>query len=235
MAVDPSGDALLDTTTKPGELPAFLRDTKFSAQARTFYFYRSKFDDSVSEAWALGGWAGLKTGYLANLLAFGAVADTSQPLYAPVDRDGTSLLMPGQEGYTVLGQLYGEFKITDKIFAAVGRKEYNTPYINAFDVRMTPYTFEGATVYGTAGGQENAGKWRFGGGYITKIKGWNSDEFVWMSVDAGASVERGVYLAGVEYTLKDLSIGAANYYSDDIINIFYTEAKYALTLPRDIN
>jgi hypothetical protein len=33
----------------------FFRDTKLAVNLRTFYFYRDKYDDSVSEAWAIGG------------------------------------------------------------------------------------------------------------------------------------------------------------------------------------
>ncbi len=214
---------------EPEKKSPFFDDAKISAQARTFYFYRDKYDDSISEAWAIGGSVAYTSGYMADLLRIGAVAYTSQPLYAPEDRDGTLLLKPGQEGYTVLGQIYGEVKFTDRIFGAIGRKEYNTPYINKNDVRMTPNTFEGITAYGTAGGKDGAPEWRFGGGYISKIKERNSEEFVSMSVDAGATVERGVYVAGANFKQKDFSLGAINYYSDDIINIFYTEAKYFLT------
>ncbi len=96
----------------------------------------------------------------------------------------------------MLGQLYGEFKFTDKIFAAIGAKAYNTPYINANDVRMTPNTFEGATVYGTLGGDQGEPAFRFGGGYISKIKQKNDDEFVPMSEAAGVKVDRGVYCRG---------------------------------------
>lgn len=39
---------------------------------------------------------------------------TSQPLFAPVDRDGTKLLAPGQDGYTVLGQLFGRIKLYER-------------------------------------------------------------------------------------------------------------------------
>jgi hypothetical protein len=224
------GEALVPGQVTPEKKSPFFDDSKISAQARTFYFYRSKFDDSISEAWALGGSVSYLSGYAANLVRLGGVAYTSQPLYAPDDRDGTSLLMPGQEGYSVLGQIYAEFKLTEIIFGAFGRKEYNTPFINAFDVRMTPKTFEGVTVYGSAGGENSAPTWKFGGGYISKIKEWTSQDFIWMSVDAGASVNRGVYLAGANYENKDFSFGGINYYSADIINIFYTEAKYALLL-----
>lgn len=225
MAVPQAGAAVAPEQQSP-----FIRDTVFFAQLRTYYLFREKYDDSNSEAWALGGSVGFKSGYLADRFAVSAVGYTSQPLYAPDDRDGTLLLAPGQEGYTVLGQAYGEFKFAERVFAAVGRKEYNTPYINKNDFRMTPNTFEGITLYGTAGGKDGAPEWRFGGGFISKIKERNSDEFVWMSRDAGAGVDRGVYAAGANYKVGNFSLGAAEYYSDDIINIFYTEAKYAFDI-----
>jgi hypothetical protein len=212
------------------KLPPFFADTRFAAQLKTFYLNRDKFDPSRSEAWALGGSLSYRSGYLANLVRIGAIGYTSQPLYAPEKYDGTLLLKPGQNGYTVLGQTYVEVKLIDRIFGAIGRKEYNTPYINNYDVRMTPNTFQGAAAYGTGGGKDRTPSWRFGAGYISKIKTINSDQFVWMSQQAGASagVDRGVYVAGANYEHKDISIGAIDYYSDDIINIFFTEAKYTL-------
>ena len=228
------GQTLIPPPAKPEEGSPFIYDSKFSAQLRTFYFNRDKYDNSRSEAWAIGGSIGYQSGYLANFFRIGAVGYTSQRLYGPDDRDGTLLLKPGQEGYTVLGQIYGEIKFTDRIFGAFGRKEYDTPYINKNDVRMTPNTFEGVTVYGkaggTQGGKDGVPEWRFGGGYITKIKERNSDSFVWMSRDAGAAVDRGVYVAGANVDGRDFSLGAINYYSDDVINIFYTEGKYVLAL-----
>lgn len=210
----------------------FFDDSKVSAQLRSYYLYRDKFDNSKSEAWAVGGSVSYLSGYAGNLVRLGGTAYTSQKLYGPTDRDGTLLLAPGQESYAVLGQAYGEFKFTDRFFGAIGRKGYNTPYINMNDSRMTPNTFEGAAVYGDAGGKDGAAAWRYGGGYISKIKERNSDNFVWMSVDAGTnnSVQRGVYVAGVNYKEKDLTVGAFEYYSDDIINIFYTEAIYNASL-----
>ena len=212
----------------PEKRMPFFDDAKVSAQARTYYLDRDNYDDSKNEAWAIGGSATFLSGYAANLVRVGAVAYTSQPVYAPDDRDGTLLLKPDQEGYTVLGQLYGEFKLTDQLAGAIGRKEYNTPYINKNDTRMTPNTFQGVALYGNAGGKDGAAAWRYGGGYISKIKERNSDEFVWMSKDAGASVDRGVYAAGVNYNQGDLNVGAFQYYSRDIIDIFYTEAIYAM-------
>ena len=207
------------------------RDARWDVQLRSYYLDREKFDDSESEAWSLGGSVGLKTGYFRERFAMGATAYTSQRLHGPEDKDGTALLQPGQHGYTVLGELYGEFLVTPKTRLSFGRRAIDTPYVNRNDSRMTPNTFEAITVQGLYGG-EGKGEWRVGGGYFDEIKGRNSNEFVSMATVAGApaGVERGVYALGANYKLGDFSIGAIDYYSDDIINIFYTEGKYAFPL-----
>jgi hypothetical protein len=204
-----------------------LDDTKLFVQVRSYYLDRDKYDDTESQAWAGGGSIGLKTGYFREKFAIGATGYTSQPLHAPEDKDGTLLLKSGQRGYTVLGELYGEFLINERTRLSIGRRAFDTPYINRNDVRMTPVTFEALTVQGLYGGDGKA-EWRVGGGYFDKIKERNSDEFVSMSDDAGApdDVDNGVYAFGVNYKLGNFSIGAIDYYSPDIINIFYTEAKY---------
>lgn len=206
-------------------------DTKWDVQARTYYLDREKYDDSEMAAWAIGGSVGAKTGYFRERFAMGATAYTSQRLYGPEDKDGTGLLQPGQHGYTVLGELYGEFLVTQKTRLSFGRRTIDTPYINRDDSRMTPSTFEAITIQGLYGGGDT-GEWRVGGGYFDEIKENNSDEFVSMATDAGApaGVERGVYALGANYKLGDFSIGAIDYYSDDIINIFYTEGKYGAKL-----
>src|SRR5690606_5912774 len=102
--------------------------------------------------------------------------------------------------------------------------------------RMTPNTFEAITLQGLYGGDSGHGQWRAGGGYFDRIKARNADEFESMAAAAGApdGIERGVYAGGANYRKGDLSIGAVDYYSKDIINIFYTEAKYALPLHDDL-
>jgi hypothetical protein len=209
---------------------AALEATTYNIHLRSFYLDRDKFDDSQSKAWAAGGWVGLKTGYFRDRFALGATGYTSLPVYAPSDKDGTLLLQPGQDGYGVIGELYADVRITDDVHANLGRKTYDTPYINRNDTRMSPNTFEAYSVSGVHGGGEGAAEWRWGTGYFDKIKERNSDEFVSMSEDAGADVERGVYAFGGNFKKGDFSLGAVNYYSDDIINIFYTEARYAVPL-----
>ena len=208
------------------------QDTRFDAQVRTYFLDREKYDDSDSEAWAVGGSAGLKTGYFRERFALGATAYTSHRLHGPEDEDGTLLLEPGQHGYAVLGELYGEVLLNQATRLSIGRRGIDTPYLNRNDSRMTPNTFEAITVQGLYGGGEGQSEWRAGGGYVDTIKERNSDEFVSMALDAGADdgIERGVYVGGANYRVGEFSIGAIDYHSADIINIFHTEAKYALPL-----
>ena len=204
-----------------------VRDTTISAQLRTYYLQRDNFNGSESGAWTLGGSAGLKTGYFLNTVALGVTAFTSQRLYGPEDKDGTKLLQAGQRPYTVLGELYGQLRVTDQITASAGRREFSTPLINAQDSLMTPNTFEAYVLQG-AFGSTNTRTLRFGAGYVDRIKQRNSEDFISMATAAGApaGVSRGVYVAGASYNAGELSIGAVEYYSADVINIFYTEIKY---------
>ena len=214
----------------PEDRVPFIHDSRFGAQLRSFYLKQDKFNGTTSEAWTLGGALAYQSGFLADLLRLGAVAYTSQPVYAPKSRDGTGLLETGQSGYSALGQLFAEARFSDQLTGALGRKEYSTPYINGNDSRMSPNTFEGLSVYGRTGGREGAGEWRYGGGYVTKIKPRNSDEFTWMSKAAGAGVNRGVYAAAANFASSRYSIGASVYHSPDILDIAYAEGKYRLPL-----
>jgi hypothetical protein len=212
------------------DTPAFFRDTKLNLNIRSYYLDRHKFDNTDNEAWALGGALSYQSGWFLDRLSVGSTLYTSQKLYGPDTRDGTLLLEPHQSGYTVVGQLYARVKLIEDNFVNLYRYEYNTPYINKNDNRMTPNTFEGYTFNGAYGGKDDPLKFKYGGGYITKIKERNSDRFVSMSEDAGADVKRGVVLGGANVSYKGLTFGAINYYSDDIINIFYTEGSYKLSV-----
>jgi hypothetical protein len=120
-------------------------------------------------------------------------------------------------------------KLFEDNFINIYRYEYNTPYINVDDdSRMTPNTFEGYTFTGAYGGKDGAPGFNYGFGYIDKIKPRNSDRFISMSEAAGAAVTRGVLVGGGKVSYKGITFGAINYYSNDIINIFYTEGSYKL-------
>ena len=212
-----------------------LRDTTFSVQLRSFYEDIDNFNHSESQAWTLGGLAGVKTGYFGNFIALGATGYTSQALDAPLDRSGTKLLREDQKPYSVIGELYGQFRLTDQILGTAGRRGFDTPFINTQDSLMTPNTFQVYAVQGVVGDTDDASL-RFGAGYVDKIKPRNSEDFESMATAAGApaGVVRGVDIAGANYKVGAFSIGAIDYYSKDIINIAYTEIKYIVPLARRV-
>ena len=248
---------------KPGPILTALKDTKFELNFRTFYFDRSQFSGAESQAWAIGGWLGAKTGYFFDHLAFGATVYTSNPIYAPDDRDGTLLLAPGQNGYTVLGEFYADLRIIKDLNINVGAKGYDTPFINRNDTRMTPNTFEAVVLNGrvpvgnsstdastptdsvglSKDGKEVAvpsptpaedvASIKYGLGYFYAIKAQNDSEFVSMAQDAGADVQHGVWSAGALYEKGKFNIGAIEYYCDDVINIAYAQMGFELKLAPD--
>jgi hypothetical protein len=212
-----------------------IRDTTFTAELRSFYWDNDNFNHSINQAWTVGGLAGLKSGYFYDLLAIGATAYTSQHLTGPDDRSGTPLLQADQKSYSVIGELYGEFRLSDQVLATVGYRGFSTPYINEQDAIMTPYTY---LVYGVQGDVKTTedSSLRFGAAYVDKIKPRNSEDFESMATAIGAppGVSRGVDVIGANYKIGAFSIGALEYHSADLINIAYTEIKYAIPLPSGV-
>ena len=240
-----------------------IENTQFLINLRTFYFDRSDFAGAEKQAWAIGGWAGFKTGYFLDHIAFGATVFTTNPIYAPDDRDGTTLLEEGQNGFTVLGEWYIDIRLFDGLNINVGAKGYDTPFISRNDNRMLPNTFEAVVLQGrtelgdsssdapvtpdgmalSKDGKEVAvpsptpapevAVIKYGLGYFDQIKERNENQFVSMAKDEGADVNRGVWAAGAIYEKGKFSIGAIDYFSEDIINIAYAETKLEVPLSAD--
>src|SRR5438067_7506348 len=240
-----------------------IENTQFLINLRTFYFDRSDFTGAAKPAVAIGGWVGVKTGYFLDHFAFGATLYTTNPVYAPDDRDGTSLLEEGQNGFTVLGEFYADIRIMKGLGVTVGAKGYDTPFISRNDNRMLPNTFGAAVLQGryefgdsTSGANvppdgiglskddksvavpsptpaPEVAAIKYGLGYFDQIKERNENEFVSMAKDAGADVNRGVWAAGAQYEKGKFSIGAIEYYCADVINIAYAQTGFEIPLSDD--
>jgi hypothetical protein len=241
-----------------------IKDTTFLVNLRMFYFDRSDFTGAEKQAVAFGGWAGVRTGYFLDHVAFGATVYTTNPVYAPDDRDGTSLLEEGQNGFTVLGEFYADIRIMKGMGVTVGARGYDTPFISRNDNRMLPNTFEAAVLQGRYefGDSSSAADApsdgiglskdeksvavpsptpaaevaaiKYGLGYFYKIKERNENEFVSMGEDAGANADRGVWAGGAQYEKGKFSIGAIEYYCPDVINIAYAQTGYQIPLSDDL-
>jgi hypothetical protein len=219
------------------DYPPFLRDTRLGLNFRSYYQRRSNYNynDSINETWAMGGSLAYTSGWLFDRISIGASLYTTQPVYAPDDRDGAGLLAKGQQGITVLGQLFSRVKLYEETFLNLYRYgEFNSPYLSKDYGKMMPYAFEGYTIQGSLGSEDGLPRLVYGGGYIMKIKDKTSDSFIWMSEKVGAKARRGVAILGGRYSNGGFSIGGIDYYSDDIINIGYTDTSYAMTFPNDL-
>jgi hypothetical protein len=207
--------------------------THFKFDFRTFYFDREKYDDTVSKAFAAGGWVGAKTPFFLDRFSFGVTGYTSQKIHGDPDEDGTVLLEPVQAGYSVLGEAFVDVRLVEGLHLFAGRKEFDTPFINPHDNRLTPNTFEAVVIQGQTDLGPDGATLKYGAGYFDRIKNRNADHFISMAIDAGATVERGVVTGGALYQKDQFSLGAIDYHSADILNIFYAQSKWELpvTLP----
>jgi outer membrane OprD family porin len=209
------------------DLPPFFRDTDLKLHFRSYYFDRENPEGGPdNEAWTFGGWASYKSGWLADVFGIGATFFGSVPLYAPDGKDGTGLLKPGQQGYSVFGEAYATLRYHDYVLVKGYRQLVNQAYINAIDNRMTPNTFEGVTAAG------KVDVLQYFAGYLSKIKPRNQDKFVFMSQQAGAvRSDDGVILGSVHMTpLAALIIDAAEQYGINTFNTAYLEGAYLLPL-----
>lgn len=206
---------------KMASLPPFWRDTSLILNFRTYYFYRDNVDTSKNEAWALGGSLDYKSGRWRDRLQIGLVGYTSQKLYGPDSRDGTLLLKPGQESFSVLGQAYLDMRIIDGLNLRLYRQTFNLPYLNKQDSRMVPNTFEAYALKGIA--LKNTD---FIASHVTRMKTRNSSSFKYMSEVAGyEGTSKGVTVGGARYRFsRGNDIGAISLYSWDLWNTVYAEA-----------
>jgi hypothetical protein len=213
------------------DLPPFIRDTDLKIHFRSYYFNRENPNGTENEAWAFGGWLAYRSGWLFDTFGVGATFYGSAPLYAPDDRDGTTLLKPGQEGYYVLGEAYAALRYQDYALLKGYRQEVTQGYINREDNRMTPNTFEGVTLGGKVGPVE------YLGGYLWKMKARNSDEFRYMSEEAGAAgTDDGVAMFGVRYSpFKGLLFELDEQYGVNTFNTVWALAEYTHPLAEGLS
>ncbi len=213
-----AGDLAKDGYKLPGGFEPVL-------QLRTYYFDQDSTSGVPSAAWAIGGWAGLKSPWWGDVLQLGIVGYTSQRLYGPEDEGGTKLLAPPQEPITVLGEAFGALRFAGQTITAY-RQLINRPFINPQDNRMVPNTFEAYTLAGAAGPVS------YIGGYITKEKTRDTESFRWMSaVAGGAGNQEGVVFGGGTWNFaKGGYVRVDEQYATDVFNTFYADVRYPVAV-----
>jgi len=231
----PSGRLFPQIRESLADTPAFLRDSRVDINLRSYYrdnVAASPTTTTVNEAWAGGNSIDVETGRILDILSGGFTLYTSFPIYAPYQYGDTQLLLPDQQGYAVVGQLYGRLHLTDDTYVTAGRSVWSTPFLNEHDNRMVPNTFYGYVLQSSIG-DSDSGKpaVRFAGGYIAAIKPRAAIDFQSMAQAAGANSSSGVGVGGARLDWGPASIGAIEYFCQDTINIAYVEGLYGAGLP----
>jgi hypothetical protein len=213
------GDLPADGTRLPGGIEPVL-------QLRTYYFGQQSLDGTASVAWALGGWAGLRTPWWGDVLQLGLVGYTSQRLYGPADESGTLLLQADQDPINVVGLAWAALRLAGQTFTAY-RQLIDRPFINPQDNRMVPNTFEAYTLSGTP-----LDGFAYTGGYITRIKSRDSEKFIAMSQDAGGTGSgEGLVFAGADWNFTNgAGVRADVQYGVDVYNTVYVDARLPVEL-----
>ena len=192
---------------------------------RMFYKKTETLTGGEQEAWVIGGFAGLRSPWFADLFQFAVVGYASQKLYAPGTVDATLLLQPDQSSIYVLGEAWGAVRVAGQTIAGY-RQLIDRPFINPQDTREIPNTFEAYTLTGAYGGLS------YTGGYMTKMKTRASENFIWASRAAGGTgPQKGVIYAGATYAFANTGyLKVDEVYSTDVFNTFYIEGRYPFAL-----
>jgi hypothetical protein len=204
-------------------------DSKTVLHARTYYLDRQNPGDVTNAAWAIGGWAGYVSGWIADAVRFGVVGYTSQRLWGPLNEEGSGLLAPGQEGYSVIGESYVSLKLWDQELTG-GRFLVNQPEINANDNRMTPITYSGGNLAGKVAGVDYALA------YLNATKPKTSENFINFVEAAGiaSSVSSPLYLLGISGAPReDLQWRLSSYYVPDVLQSNYADFSWLTPLGED--
>jgi hypothetical protein len=201
--------------------PVFFRDTDLRANSRTYWFEEDAFGLTEPKAFTTGGSVTYASGYLADFFQLRGALYTTQPLYANATAGAAETLTLDGDQITVLGQLNGRVKFAGQEVTA-GRFLVRTPFINPFDVRMIPLTFEGVALM-----PESADpKVHYMVSYLSHYKRRDESEFISFSNGLGVAQDEGVLITGASYHANGWNVGGSNYWIKDTLNTAYGEIDY---------
>jgi hypothetical protein len=208
---------------------ALGRDSEVTLHFRTYYFDRLNPGDVTNAAWAIGGWAGYRTGWIGDVLRFGVVGYTSQPLWAPLDKQGSGLLATPNDGYSVIGEAYGSLKLWDQVLTG-GYFQVKQPEINPHDNRMTPVTYSGGSLAGVVADIS------YYAAYLNATKPKTSENFINFvaAANIASPASEPLYLFGLSgEPQKDLRWQFSSYYVPNVLNSNYADVAWSTPLSAD--
>jgi imipenem/basic amino acid-specific outer membrane pore len=241
------------------DLAGMFKEGKASGQIRMFWVDReyqgTAGNKTHRDATAIGGYLKYETGDLKGL-SLGTAFYTTNGLFLESPRDDytqndMTLLGPDNENYSMVGELYAQYKRGNTTFKG-GRQKLDTPMAGSDDARMTPNLFEAYLLVNkdvpnttiVAGHVTKFAQGSFGRVYdhteantgpkqiLSVTSGYsliNSldqvGEFVNMGTYTLGKSTNGVSVLSATYTgIDNLKLQLWDYYAHDIANIIYGEA-----------
>ena len=201
----------------------FFRDTEIKANSRSYWFDEDAFGNATPKALTTGGYLTYQSGFAADFLQLRSVLYTTQPLYANQDAGDTQNLTDDGDQITTLGQINARMKFAGQELT-LGRQLVRTPYINPYDVRMIPLTFEGIVLLPERKAQEL----EYIASYLWRYKPRDQAEFIPFSEGLGVEQDEGVLITGIRRRTKAWNYGFTNYWIKDTLNTAYGEVDYLL-------
>lgn len=201
----------------------FFCDTELTLYNRTYWFEEDSFG-TEAKALTSGGHVSYQSGFVADFLQLRGALYTTQPLYASEDAGDTLNLSADGDQITTLGQAHALLKFSGQELT-VGRQLVRTPFINPYDDRMIPLTFEGVVLLPEWREQR---RFEYIASYLWRYKPRNSAAFIPLSAGLGVDQDEGVLINGIHYGTARFNAGVVNYWIKDTLNTAYGELDYLL-------
>ena len=201
----------------------FFRDTELAANSRTYWFGEDAFGNAKPEALTTGGYLSYQSGFVADFLQLRGVLYTTQPLTASEDAGATLNLTEDGDQITTLGQINARMTFANQELT-VGRQLVRTPYVNTFDARMIPLTFEGIALLPERKDQT----FEYIASYLWRYKPRDQTNFIPLSEGLGVEADEGIIITGVRRRTASWNYGLTNYWIKDTLNTTYVEIDYLL-------
>jgi len=195
----------------------FSRDFDGVTENRTTLAIGGNLGFETAPFYGVSGGVGFKTGAGDNL--------SGDELYGGVLAPGDTPL--DAENYAALDEYYLRYNNWDTVLT-VGAQRLDTPWMNAYDIRLTPKKYRGVAIINSSiEGVDLHGY------YIDKWLNWDSED--WESITSGITGntedDEGALIAGVVWKPSDMiKVEGWDYFFNEVVNSVYLEAGYGQKL-----
>jgi len=213
------------------DLASAFKEGKASGTLRVLSFSRD-FDSGTDwSSLAIGGILNYKTAPLAGF-SMGVGFKTAQAGSWQSDskKAYSGLLPASKESYSALNEYYLQYEGFDTQ-VKLGAQYLNTPWVNGWDVRMTPLAYRGIGIV-----NKSLKGITLQGYYLDSFMDWTND--YWETMAAGLTGKRtddgGAFVFGSDLGMvKDLKIRLWYYLFQDVMSNYYFQGKYKYKINKD--